>query len=392
MAIQQIIQAQIFLQGDGVATTFVYSFNQLFGLAVTGFNLINPNTLPNAILGVDPDGSLPNYTPTLDGFGNLVLTFDTPFTVAGTATLQLVYNSGTLAGTTQAWTSATATNSTWTLPLNGQNNVALGVLVTGTVSAGVMGFQGSQDGANWYTIQGAQSNAYTALTAWNAAIGTTALEFDTAGFSYFRVILSTPISGTGTVTFIIQSSSVSLEPVPTVGQSNAALLNATVVGTTLTKGTQGSTGFSVQDLKDSGRTYITLYAQNITGVTTEALATFTKNVGGTTTTGQTAYTITSGKTFRIQALSVQINNTTTTANNIVVNVRSAASVAASSPLVASCGAASAAAVATVKGFAQVQFPDGVEIAGNGSIQIGVSHLENVTTAAIASFTLVGYEY
>jgi len=392
MAIQQIIQVQLVLQGDGVTTTFVYSFNQLFGLAATGFNIINPNTLPNSILAVDPDGFLPNYTPTLDGFGNLVLTFDNAFTGAGTATLQLNYNSGTLAGTTQAWTSATAANTTWTLPLNGQNNVALGIQVSGTVSAGVIGFQGSQDGANWYTIQGAQSNSYTAQTSWNSTLGSTALEFDTAGFAYFRVILTTPISGSGTVTFIIQSSNVSLEPVPVVGQSNPALLNATVIGPALTKGTQGSTGFSVQDLKDSGRTYITLYAQNITGVTTEALATFTKNVGGTTTTGQTAYTITNGKTFRIQALSVQINNTTTTANNIVVNVRAAASVAANSPLVASCGTASAAAVATVKGFAQIQFPDGIEIAGNGSIQIGVSHLENVTTASIASFTLVGYEY
>jgi len=130
----------------------------------------------------------------------------------------------------------------------------------------------------------------------------------------------------------------------------------------------------------------------ITGVTTEALATFTKNVGGTATTGQTAYTITSGKTFRIQSLSVQINNTTTVANNIQVNVRVAASVAASSPIVASCGTASVAAIATNKGFANLQIPGGIDIAGNGSIQIGISHLENVTTASIASFTLTGYEY
>jgi hypothetical protein len=37
-------------------------------------------------------------------------------------------------------------------------------------------------------------------------------------------------------------------------------------------------------------------------------------------------------------------------------------------------------------------PDGIDIAGNGTIQLGISHLENVTTASIASFTLVGYEY
>lgn len=158
------------------------------------------------------------------------------------------------------------------------------------------------------------------------------------------------------------------------------------------KGTQASAALGTQNLKDSGRTYITLYAQLLTGVTTEALATFTKNVGGTATTGQTAYTITNGKTFRIQSLSVMINDSTTTANNISVNVRVAASVSASSPIVASCGASSVAAVATAKGFASVTFSDGIDIPGNGSIQIGVSHIENATTASIASFTLVGFEY
>lgn len=161
---------------------------------------------------------------------------------------------------------------------------------------------------------------------------------------------------------------------------------------TAAKGSQSSRAVGTQALKDSGRTYVTLRASLITGVTTEALATFTKNVNGTDTTGQTAYTITNGKTFRIQALQVIINNTTTVANNIIVNVRVAATVSASSPVVATCAAAAAAAVATVKGMDNLAVPDGIDIAGNGSIQIGISHLENVTTASIASFTLIGYEY
>lgn len=177
-----------------------------------------------------------------------------------------------------------------------------------------------------------------------------------------------------------------------VSQGTAANLNATVTPPTLTKGTQGSTGFSTQDLKDAGRTYVVLYAQLITGVTTEALATFTKNVGGTATTAQTAYTITSGKTFRIQGLYTAIKNTTTVANSCVYNVRAAASVSATSPIVVSCGCSAVGAVANQQGFAQLAIPDGMELAGNGSLQIGVSHLENVTTASISSFTLIGYEY
>lgn len=160
----------------------------------------------------------------------------------------------------------------------------------------------------------------------------------------------------------------------------------------LTKGTQGSAGLSVQELKDAGRTYVVLSAQLIAGVTSEALATFTKNVNGTNTAGQTAYTITNGKTFRIEAISGAIKNTTTVANSCTYNVHVAASVSASSPLVASLGCSAIGAVAGQQGFASLPFPDGIEIAGNGSIQIGVSHLENVTTAAISSFTLIGYEY
>lgn len=175
--------------------------------------------------------------------------------------------------------------------------------------------------------------------------------------------------------------------------SVASITNpVTVTPPALTKATQGSTGFSTQDLKDAGRNYVILYAQLITGVTTEALATFTKNVAGTATTGQTAYTITSGKTFRIQSLSVQIVNTTTVANSCIYNVRAAASVAASSPIVASCGCSAVGAVAGQKGFASLPIPDGMELTGNGTLQIGVSHLENVTTASISSFTLNGYEY
>lgn len=159
-----------------------------------------------------------------------------------------------------------------------------------------------------------------------------------------------------------------------------------------TKGTQTANAQAVQDLKDSGRTYVTLSARLITGVTTEALATFTKNVNGTATTAQTAYTITSGKRFRIQSLSVAITNTTTVANSCTYNVRVAASVSASSPIVASCGCSSVGAVAGQQGFANLEIPDGMELLGDGSLQIGVSHLENVTTASISSFTLIGYEY
>jgi hypothetical protein len=147
-----------------------------------------------------------------------------------------------------------------------------------------------------------------------------------------------------------------------------------------------------KSLTDTNRTYVILFAQAVTGVTTEALITFTKNVNGTTTTAQTAYTITSGKTFRIQSISYLVKNTTTTANSGTVNVRVAATVSATSPLVASLFVSAPAAVASAVGADSIQLVDGIDILGNGSIQIGISHIENIATASIVSFTLTGYEY
>jgi hypothetical protein len=394
MSIQQVVQVAFVLQGDGTSTTFTYSFDQLFALQISGWNIVNPGTIPQAVTAVNPDGFLPSYTPSLDGFGNLVLTFASAWTGEGTATVQLAYNSGTLAGTTQAWTSATAANTTWTLPLNGQNNVQVGFVVSGTVSAGAIGFQASQDGANWFPVQGAQASAYNSVTAWNSTFGTSSFEFDTAGFAYFRVNLNTAITGTGTVTFIIQSSIVSLEPVPTVGQNNAALLNATVVGTTLTKGTQGSTGFSVQELKDAGRTYLTLSATAAAGVTTETLFSLSQNKGGTVTAGVGSYTITSGKTLRIQNISVSVRAGAAAVPFSRVTLRSntAGATTASSSVVVQCPEVFGIAATTgVGGQLSMDFPDGLEIAGNGTVSIGLSHDDQATTNII-NMTLTGFEY
>lgn len=157
------------------------------------------------------------------------------------------------------------------------------------------------------------------------------------------------------------------------------------------KGTQAANFLPVQAAADTGRTYIVLHADNVAGVTAEAVFTFTKNVGGTETTGQTSYTVTTGKTLRLQSLSILVKDTTTTANSIQVKLRSAASaVSVTSPVVAALFASAPAAVASAIGAAAVNWDGGIEVASGN--QIAISHLENVTTAAISSFCLTGFEY
>lgn len=356
MAIQQSLTFSIQLTGDGSATVFTYALGAIAALGGNSQVILNPGSLPVSVSTINPDGILPAATASLDGSGNVVITFASApgLGITGLVTVQVFFAiSGTpnaLAGDPIALTDGTHGPVT---VVTLANSKALAVGIVDGLGNQITSFGGGTQYAD------------------SAASG------------------ATP---TGTLSMGWDSANSKVRALKVDASQNLLVDVGYITPPTLTKGTQGTTGFSVQDLKDAGRTYITLYAQLITGVTTEALATFTKNVGGTTTTGQTAYTITSGKTFKIQALTVQINNTTTVANNIQVNVRVAASVAASSPIVASCGTATLAAIATNKGFNNLNIPGGIDIAGNGSIQIGISHLENVTTASIASFTLMGYEY
>jgi hypothetical protein len=172
-------------------------------------------------------------------------------------------------------------------------------------------------------------------------------------------------------------------------------LRGTVIVTppTLTKGTQGSTGFSTQNLKDAGRTYITFTADAVAGVVAETLLTFTVNKQGTATASQTNYTVTSGKTLRIQAITIGVQAGAAAGEWVRVKLRhntaGATTTASSLVLTAACGTGGA----TTAGMGEESFPlpDGLEIFGNGTQTIALTHISSATTN-VESITLVGYEY
>lgn len=209
MAIQQSVPVALVLVGDGVATSFTYSFQKFFELEVDLGYVINPGVIPNSAVVLSQSGTLPTATASLDGFGNLIITFTSApgAGVTGTVQVQLLFNSGTLEGTTAAWTSATAINTTWTLPLQGTPTVLVPLVVSGTVTGGVISFSASVDGATFFPVQGTLPTNFQTSTVWNPAIGSNALLFNTAGYAYLRMTLTTVISGSGTVTFIMQGVS-----------------------------------------------------------------------------------------------------------------------------------------------------------------------------------------
>jgi hypothetical protein len=158
----------------------------------------------------------------------------------------------------------------------------------------------------------------------------------------------------------------------------------------------GGGAIGTQDLKDSGRSYVVFSADGVTPAIAETVITFTKIVADTSTAAQTSYTITSGKTLRIQAVCASMT-AGATANRIRVALRlntGGACVAGSKILLPVVELAPNYGTATAaEGGASACFPipDGLEIAGNGTKAICLS--ENATAASgTLTVGLIANEY
>jgi hypothetical protein len=194
-----------------------------------------------------------------------------------------------------------------------------------------------------------------------------------------------PVSGTVSVGNFPATQPVSAAtPLPTTQQGGVSGL----VSDTQAKGVQGTIAIMVQDFKDAGRTPVILLVDQAAGIATEALATMTINKGGTVTSG-TSYTVTAGKTLRITQFTLTVKASTTTAVDGRARLRSAATVAASSPIFAAAEASSPAAVANEAGTSNLAIPDGTEFAGGQ--QVGISHIESTATGTV-SVIAIGFEY
>lgn len=228
MALTQENTLQVALTGDGVSTTFIFSPSMLYVLDLLDANAPGNIATPASSVTVQSvPGAWVMPTASVDLYGNVTLTFGTaPTAITGYVQLQLNYT-GVLAGTTSSWTSATALNTTWTLPLSGLSMVQVAFTVTGSLTGGTVLFQASVDGGTWFGIQGTTPSAFTTLTGWQTGVGTQAVQFNVAGFSYFRLLLTPALTGTGTLGFVINGTQRGLETFLTVGQSAAANLNCT---------------------------------------------------------------------------------------------------------------------------------------------------------------------
>lgn len=161
----------------------------------------------------------------------------------------------------------------------------------------------------------------------------------------------------------------------------------------LTKGTQGTTGISTQDLKDAGRQAVVLSASGVASVTTVALMALNQYVAGTVTAGVTTYTVPAGKTFRIQ--SIQFGSRFTTPSTTVtfasttfaLRFVTTGTTVVGSPILHQDSKLSASNVPTPN--SDMAIPDGLELPAG--YNIGVTHLASAATLS-EDVAIVGFLY
>lgn len=156
------------------------------------------------------------------------------------------------------------------------------------------------------------------------------------------------------------------------------------------KGTQAQTFIPVQEPKDTGRVVKIYEATATASTTTDTMATLTPLSAFTAGTTGTSFTVTAGKTFRIQTFSCTVRATAATAiSGINFRLRISASGAVTTATAASFTIAlpTTAATANTGSSGQITFPDGLEL--SGTQQFGVSMQ---ATAGTFDIQIIGYEY
>lgn len=237
-------------------------------------------------------------------------------------------------------------------------------------------------------VQGAVTTAAPSYTT----AQTSPLSLSTAGS------LRTDTSSIAGVTVVTGNGGVStgVQRVAIASDNTAFSVNAT--GPTITKGTQGSTGFTVQDIHDAGRTNLNFYAVAAAAgtTTTETAISLTKSAGTGATSSANSFVITSGKTFRITHLSVATRgNATATIQTTTFNLRlntGGAVTTSSTPIIFSARSATPATSSAWDRYI-IPIPEGFEILGDGTIQFGITAAATYTTNAPTwDVNIIGYEY
>lgn len=303
---------------------------------------------------------------------------------------------------TTNWTSGTAGNAANTVTVTGLSTVSVGLHLTSTMTAGVITFEVSPDNTNWFPIMMNRVEAYTTEATYTLvfASGDRGWSVSVDAWNYFRVRLSTVITGSGTASVFISAASEAVEPSVTVGQSSAASLLATVTQGALTKGAQNATGVSTQDLHNSGRNLTNYFmaAPIITTVAEVMMSLTGYKSGAVVGATATPAVVTAGKTYRIERVIITYI-AATAIGSMRVNLRALSSGVAviGSPLVQSWQVGIPAIFTAGSAETYVfDYPEGLEFAAGFGIAVSIQGFGAVpTTGTIVGYGMIaieGYEY
>lgn len=191
---------------------------------------------------------------------------------------------------------------------------------------------------------------------------------------------------------------VSIGTTGTVGLNAGTNSIGTVQQAAITKGTQGTTGVTVQQLRDAGRNqvhYYTLIPVLTTATDTLQSLTGTK-AGATVTATTTPAVVTTGKTFRVTRFAATYVATATSGYAIArLRFNTGGVVAITSPVAATIAVGSTTpGTANATGQVEADLDEGWEFAAGTGVGISVQGFAAVTATAVgyAMVSLTGYEY
>lgn len=176
----------------------------------------------------------------------------------------------------------------------------------------------------------------------------------------------------------------------TIASDNTAFaVNATPP--TLTKGTQGATGFSTQDLKDAGRVRVTIGFYAVAPAVADTLLSMVKITNGVAAGGATSIGVTANKTLRITSItfSLRAGAAAVAFGTMTLRQNPAGATVIGSQTELRMDLGNTAATIGAADKVEAVFPDGVEFSGTQTLGVSLA-VQAVTN--IISITITGFEY
>ena len=178
----------------------------------------------------------------------------------------------------------------------------------------------------------------------------------------------------------------------TIASDNTAF-SVNAIQATLTKGTQGATGVSTQDLKDAGRVIFSaaVVIAGVTTVTTEALLSMVPTRDGVAGAAIATFPVTANKRLRITGVTVGFISTAVAVLSMrfALRMNPSGAATATSPILRILALDSGAALAQAGNGMTVDFPDGIEF--SGTHQFGLTQIGNAITGTCWA-SITGFEY